>query len=156
MVENIKIQIMLRSEFWDKPPMIDLLINDIKIAHHTIDQKKYSIEDNLSLELGQPHHLKLRRHNKSDDQCVNSDGCTKDQYVIIDTVIIDGMDVQNLIWDRSWYEPQYPKVWAQQQMAAGTNLETKVKGQTWLSHNGVWNFTFFSPFYKFVISQFRN
>jgi hypothetical protein len=154
MHECIKVKIVLTAEFWDLFPMIDLIIDGITVSQHIIDQKKYTIEDTVDLAMDQPHLLQIRRKNKSDDQCMIVDGEKKDQYVIIDEVVIDGIDVQNLIWDRCWYEPEYPEIWADQQKKAGVVLESKVIGETWLSHNGIWNFEFSSPFYKFVIRQF--
>ena len=121
-----------------------------------MNKKFYTVEETVELELNMPHVLQIHRYNKSDDQCVTIEGHKKDQYVIIDNVIIDGIDVQNLIWSRGWYEPEYPVLWASEQAQAGIELETKVLGETWLAHNGIWNFVFSSPFYKFVISQFEN
>ena len=154
MNEKIKIQIKLTAEFWDKFPIVDLVLDNNRISHHVIDKKQYVIEDVVELEMDKPHLLQLRRSNKSDDQCIEINNQKQDQYVIIDEVSIDGINVENLIWNRSWFEPQYPVLWAEQQKENGIELETKVIGETWLSHNGVWNFEFFSPFYKFVISQF--
>jgi len=86
---------------------------------------------------------------------IDNNGSRFDQYVILNQVCIDGIDVQNLIWHRSWFEPIYSTVWKQQQIDAGVALEEKIIGETWLSHNGTWKFEFFSPFYKFIISQFE-
>lgn len=155
MFERVKIIIDITAEFWDQPPMIDLVINDTLIGKHVIDKKHYVIDHSVDLEISRSHKLKLKRYNKSDDQCTIVDGNKKDQYVILDRVSIDGIDIQNLIWSRSWYEPQYPEVWKQQQEQAGTMLEEKVIGETWLSHNGVWSFEFTSPFYLYVIKQFK-
>jgi len=152
--ERILIKIDIIAQFWHHPPMIDMLIDGVVVSQDVIDKKKYSIKNTVNLDINQIHLLQLRRYNKSDDQCVIVDGIKKDQYVIIDSVVIDGVNIQNLIWHRSWYEPQYPEVWAEQQKSAGVDLEPKVIGETWLSHNGTWNFEFSSPFYKFVISQF--
>lgn len=154
MIEKIKIVIDITCEFWDQPPLVDLIINDTMLGSHRIDSKKYVIEHYAELELEKSHLLKLKRYNKSDDQCTIVDGNKKDQYIILDRVSIDGIDVQNLIWSRSWFEPQYPELWRMQQEEAGVQLEDKVLGETWLSHNGVWNFEFTSPFYRYVIKQF--
>lgn len=155
MLERISIVIGLTTEFWDKPPMIDLLVDGVIIATHIINNKTYKIKTTVDLGLGQEHVLQLHRYNKSEGQCVIGDQIKKDQYVIVNDVIIDGINVQNLIWDRCWYEPEYPAVWAQQQQDAGVVLQSKVVGETWLSHNGTWHFVFSSPFYKFVIKQFE-
>lgn len=155
MIEAIEIQIDLTAVFWDRFPEADLLIDHVEISKHVIDRPKYQIKNTVSLAMDQPHFLQLSRRGKSDDQCRVVDGQQKDQYIIIDRVSIDGIDIQNLVWSQSWYEPEYPDAWSDQQRAAGIDLETKVLGETWLSHNGVWNFGFSSPFYKFLIDQFR-
>lgn len=155
MHEQIKIKINLIAEFWDRKPMVDMLVDKTVISRHIIDQKHYVIENTVDLEMNQTHLLQMHRYNKSDDQCVmNDDGKKKDQYIIIRDIVIDGINVQNLVWDRSWYEPEYPETWADEQKKDGVALEPTVKGETWLSHNGMWNFEFSSPFYKFVIKQF--
>ena len=155
MIERIEIQINLSGEFWDKFPMIDLILDTDVISRYTINQKKFCIKQIVDLELQKPHRLQLYRYNKFDNQCVIVENKKKDQYVIIDDIMIDGINIQNLIWSRCWYEPEYPEMWAKQQNEKGIELETKIIGETWLSHNGTWNFDFSSPFYKFVISQFR-
>jgi hypothetical protein len=155
MNENIKIKIDITAEFWDKLPMVDVILDNKLIHQHVIDQKKYVILHNIELELGKSHHLKLKRYNKTDDQCKIIDGEKKDQYIILDRVALDGIDVENLIWSRSWYEPDYPSIWKKEQEQSGIVLEKKIIGETWLSHNGEWNFEFFSPFYRFVINQFE-
>ena len=154
--ERIKISVDITAEFWDQPPMVDVFIDGICIGQHVIDSKKYHIEHEVLMRLDANHKLQLKRYNKSDDQCKVVDGEQKDQYIILDRICIDGIDIQNLVWSRGWYEPDYPMVWKQQQELAGTVLESKIIGETWLSHNGMWNFDFFSPFYKFVISQFKH
>ena len=155
MYEQIKIKIELSAEFWDCFPMVDMIVDKDTISQHTVNQKNYTIENTVNLQMDQTHLLQLYRYNKSDNQCVMIDDEKKDQYVIVNNVIVDGINVQNLIWDRCWYEPEYPEVWARQQKQAGIDLESKVVGETWLSHNGMWNFEFSSPFYKFVIKQFK-
>ncbi len=156
MKERIRFEFDIRSEFWDKFPMIEISVDDRIKCTKTLDQKqcKLSFEDDL--EFDRPHTVSLKRFNKTDDQCViDNNGSRFDQYVILNQVCIDGIDVQNLIWHRSWFEPIYSTVWKQQQIDAGVALEEKIIGETWLSHNGTWKFEFFSPFYKFIISQFE-
>lgn len=156
MQETIKFQLGIKSEHWDRYPMIDISVDGEIRCKRILDQSYQIVEFDCMLDFDNQHTLSIKRYNKSDDQCVvMPDGSRKDQYIIIDKVIIDGIDIQNLIWHRSWFEPDYPNAWAQQQYESGIWLETKVIGETWLSHNGTWFFEFTSPFYKFVISQFE-
>jgi len=156
MTENIKFEFYFTAEFWDLLPKIDIFVNHLLEGTYHVDKNKYYVCFFKKLDLNQSHLLSIKRYNKNDSQCtVESDGTKKDQYIIIDRVVIDGIDIQNLIWDRSWYEPEYPEVWKQQQISSGIELETSVPGEVWLSHNGIWYFKFRSPFYQFVIDQFR-
>jgi len=155
-IERIKIKINFFAEFWDQYPMIDISIDSIKISTHIINERYHTVESTVDLEMDKSHLLQIHRYNKSDDQCRIIDGEKKDQYIIIKNLLIDGIDIKNLIWSRSWYEPHYPESWVKEQIQAGIDLESKVLGETWLSHNGIWNFRFSSPVYKFIISQFRD
>jgi hypothetical protein len=156
MKENIKFEFELTAEFWDLPPIIDIRINQLLIQTHVVNQKKYNICFFHSLDLGEKYELSIYRYNKDDSQCViDSNGLTKDQYLIIDKIKIDNVDIQNLIDDRSWYKPEYPVEWAKQQIERGHKLEDTVPGELWLSHNGTWYFNFTSPFYQYIINQFK-
>jgi hypothetical protein len=156
MKERIKFQFDFSAEFWDLPPCVQIQIDDHAAWSGPITTKKASVEFWHELEFDRPHCIALQRSNKNPDQCrLLEDGSRLDQYVTIDRVIIDDINIQNLIWHRSWYEPDYPELWRKQQQDQGITLETQVIGETWLSHNGTWRFEFTSPFYQFVINQFR-
>lgn len=156
MQESIQFKFEFQSEFWDQPPIIDICIDQTLLWSGPVNLKKQTIEFTHTLECGQAHTIAIRRYNKTDDQCVIlSNRQRQDQYLIINQVIIDAVDIQNLVGHRSWYEPEYPELWAQQQQAQGIELESKVIGETWLGHNGTWYFQFTSPFYQYVIDQFR-
>lgn len=155
MKEKIKFNFNVTSEFWDLPPKIDILVNQDIIWSGPVDSPRQDIVVFHELTLGQDYVLSIRRYNKDNTQCkVSEDGSIKDQYLILNSVKIDDIDIQNLIWHNSWFEPIYPTEWALQQQQQGIILEDKVPGETWLSHNGTWYFKFSSPFYKFVINQF--
>ena len=153
--EKIKFDLYFKSIFWDRPPVLEVQIDSETVHTAAADCTEYHIGFYKILDF-KNHRLSIIRSNKSDDQCLVHDGEKKDQYVILERVCIDGIDIQNLVWHRSWYEPCYPSTWAAEQAANGILLEEKVIGETWLSHNGTWHFDFFSPFYKFLISQFEN
>lgn len=154
MKETIKFQMEFESHFWDRSPELRIFVDDKEMFHGFADQKHFSVNFICKLDFGL-HTLKIQRTNKTDDQCVTLDnGTTKDQYIILEKLTIDDINVQNLIWHRSWYEPDYPSNWKKQQIKLGNVLEEKIPGEVWLSHNGIWYFKFTSPFYKFVIDQF--
>lgn len=154
--ETIVLHLEFTSRFWDRPPEISIFVNAREVLHAAADQEKFVAEFEHCFEFGKPNLLSIKRTGKSDDQCViMPDGSMKDQILILDKVVIDGIDVQNLIWHRSWYEPIYPTRWQSEQEAQGISLESKILGETWWSHNGTWYFEFTSPFYRFVIDQFK-
>lgn len=156
MKERIRFQFDFIAEFWDLAPCVQIQIDDHVAWSGSITTKKSTVEFWHELEFNVPHSIVLQRSNKTPDQCrLLEDGSCLDQYVILNGVIIDDINIQNLIWHRSWYEPDYPKQWQQEQEASGVVLETQVVGETWLSHNGTWHFEFTSPFYQFVINQFQ-
>lgn len=154
--EKIKFEIDFTSQYWDQPPMVDLSIDDDLMASVSLVDQQQLVTFYADLDAGK-HRLRIKRYNKTADQCkFLEDGSLADQYAIINRIIIDGIDIQNLIQHRGWYEPIYPTEWADQQIQRGVVLEKQVIGESWLSHNGTWYFDFSSPFYKFVISQFES
>jgi hypothetical protein len=159
MIETLSFEIALWSDFWDQPPTARIKVNDQVFFENTIigdrGTNNYLIKFSADLDCGSKHCLQIERGGKNDTQCVVVDGGYKDQMLHIKQVKIDGIDIQNLVWHRSWFEPQYPEPWASQQQQKGVILESSVLGETWLGHNGTWFFEFHSPFYQFLISQFR-
>ena len=159
MTETLDFEIVFLSDFWDRPPSAKISVDDQILFQGDVvgdpEQNKHTVRFAIDLECDQQHCLQIDRSGKDDTQCVVADGISKDQILRILQLKIDGIDVQNLVWHRSWFEPQYPEPWASQQQQQGTILESAVPGETWLGHNGIWYFEFRSPFYQFLISQFR-
>lgn len=153
--EKILFEIGLAAEFWDKPPHATISIDGV---NHWHDDVLAPIANPLVVRFWNEfvfpstHTLSLTRTGKTPDQTqIFHDGSLKDQMLRLMSVRIDGIDIQNIVWHRSWFEPEYPVEWAQQQQDAGVVLETHVRGETWLGHNGTWRMDFTSPFYKFLI-----
>jgi len=144
------------SVYWDRPPWIKIFIDDEIKFDDAITTSNSIVKFSHKLRCGQDYQLKIERSGKTDDQCV-VDGLLRkqDQYIIIQKVVIDMIDIKNLIDDRCWYEPDYSRSWATEQLENDQILESKIIGETWLSHNGTWRFYFSSPIYQFVIKQFR-
>jgi len=150
--EKIKFEIWLGCEFWDQPPVIEILIdNELKFSNEMKLPEICKIEFFQNLAFDQPHLLEIKRSGKSDSQCLVSENkILKDQVAWIEKIVIDGVDVQNLIWSQSWFVPDYPEPWAAEQKRAGVELEEKVISGTIWGHNGIWSLGFTSPFYKFL------
>ena len=143
--EKIKFEFVLRPEYWDKPPYIQIFIDEeIKFDDSITETLHIVFDSNLDPGL---HQIKIVRSNKTNDQCIDG----KDQKIHLDKVVIDGINIRNIIWHYSWYEPEYPQPWALFQLKQGIKLEKKVIGETTFGHNGTWNLNFTSPFYSYVM-----
>jgi hypothetical protein len=76
----------------------------------------------------------------------------KDQLLNIKSIEIDEIDIGALVYE-GVYTPDYPEPWATQQRDAGVVLEKTSKNVTQMGHNGVWTFSFTSPFYMWLLEN---
>lgn len=141
--ELVNFQIELECHYKNTPPELSVYINDMVMFEQKITQTSTNIKFDHLLNFDSQYLLKIIRSGKHDSDPT--------QMLIIRKIIIDGIDVQNLIWAHSWYQPQYPEVWYQQQVAAGQTPDEQVPGETWLGHNGIWTLPFSSPFWRHLI-----
>lgn len=150
--ENIYFDIVLESTYWDKPPELEVVLDGESIGQYSIDQPDYTIRFKQVMLFDQLHLLELHRSGKTNDQTQVIDGVpVKTQMLHIKTIKIDNIDLRNLIWHSSWFEPEYPEPWASEQRASGVELEESVLGEVYLGHNGIWKFKFTSPIYQFLV-----
>jgi hypothetical protein len=145
-IEKIQFDITLVSEFWDKAPEVEILVDDISLMKQLVLQET-TLSFYVDLKMEQPHKLQIKRSNKTPDQCVDG----KDQILKITKIKIDHIDIENIFLSKSYFLPVYPEPWASQQKDLGIELETKVIGESYLGHNGTWVLEFFSPFYRYLI-----
>lgn len=157
--ETIAFELQVGTEFWDKPGDITVFIDsDLywqgKVYGHY--DRPDIIKFEATLACGMPHRLIIERQGKTPDQCVvTPDSINKDQMIRLLRVVIDGINIQNKVWHQSWFEPQYSQDWIEENLAQGIVLEKQVIGETWWGHNGRWYLEFASPFYRFLINDFR-
>jgi hypothetical protein len=137
--ETIKFKIYFKTHFGDQPPRAKISIDDMVKFDQAVDQDG-PVEFEHQLGFGS-HRLTINRYNKTD----------KDQILILDRMIIDGVDIQNIIDSLSYNEPDYPKLWALQQQQQGIVLEKRILAETHFGHNGTWSLEFTSPFYEFLM-----
>lgn len=151
--ELINFELVLDSVFWDQPPAVKITIDGEEKFNGPIAHSQ-TIKISHLFKFNQPHVLSLERYNKTPQQCrIKESGELDDQVLYIKQIIIDGIDVRNLIWHNSVFQPIYPKLWAAQQLQQGNTLKQLIIGETTLGHNGTWTFNFTSPFWKFLINQ---
>ena len=150
--ENIFFDIILDATYWDQPPKLEVLVDDKSVGTYTIDQPEFHIRFRRVMSFDQSHILELRRTGKTQDQTrILDDGTFETQMLHIKTIKLDNIDLRNLIWHSSKFEPEYPEPWASEQQSQGVKLEKQVLGEMYLGHNGTWSFTFTSPIYKFLV-----
>lgn len=143
--ELIQFQLDLSYNYTLTAPEIIVCLNGIVKFKEPLSGNNCSIKFEHVLDFGQPYTLHIYRAGKTDQD--------PGQMLIVDRIIIDGNNVQDLIWGCSYYEPSYPELWYSQQVAQGTTLETKVYGETHLGHNGLWTLNFTSPFWSYLLDQ---
>ena len=144
-METITFELDLQTEYWKDPPRIKILVDNV-IKFDDEIKTNGPVRFTADLAFG-AHLLQIHRTGKTNAQV----GPTVGQHVILNRVKIDGTDIRDLVWTRAYYVPEYPEPWASQQRQAGIELEQRVLGETCLSHNGVWNFEFKSPFYRYIM-----
>ena len=115
-------------------PIVTIFVDSIPMA---------GTKFNIELPFGK-HELSIQHSGKTNH--------VPEQFVKIKSVIIDGVDIQDILYTDSINTPEYPEPWASQQVEP---LEPHVIGQTELAFNCVWKLPFTSPFYEFVMNHVR-
>jgi len=154
--ENLKFKIKLYAQYWDKPPVAEIMIGDQSRFKQEItgtEQNPNVIEVYHDLEEGKEYKIVIHRTNKDDSQTVvDNNQIIKDQLLFIKSIEIDEIDLGGLIYE-GLYHPQYPEPWASEQKQAGKQLPVSFKNVTSMGHNGRWEITFTSPFYMWLLEN---
>ena len=155
--EKIKFKIQLYATMWNRPPIAEVLINDHQYFHGQIFGTKDDpniIEFEHEFEEGKDNSLVIKRTGKIPKETVAGvDGkVIKDQLLHIKTIDMDKIDIGVLVY-HGVFTPSYPEPWATQQRAAGVDLPVSLDKCVDMGHNGVWRFTFQSPFYMWFLDN---
>jgi len=154
--EKLKFKLELWSEYWDKKPTANILINDHSHCNQEItgtEKEPTIIEFEYELTEGEHYKLIIERSGKDFRQTVVEDGqITKDQLLHIKSIEIDEIDIGALVYE-GLYTPKYPEPWATQQKQAGKELPESFKNVTTMGHNGRWELSFISPFYMWLLEN---
>lgn len=140
--ENIIFELSFTSVYPDHPPGARIYVDD----HCAFDGKiawDQTIRFRHTLDFGMSHQLRIERYGKEKSRPIND----IHQTLILDKVKIDGVDIRNIIWSRSYNEPDYPESYSRDH----PNLEKLIIAETHFGFNGTWRLNFTSPFYKFVM-----
>lgn len=150
--ETIWFEIEFNAQYWDRPPYVDILIDGVSAFSDWVRDQDQVVRFQRTLAFGN-HTLQLIRSGKTDDQTRMIPTGFETQTLSITRMKIDNIDVRNLIWNDSFFIPEYPEPWASQQRNLGHDLEPSVRGELHFGHNGSWHFDFSSPFYKFLVQR---
>lgn len=149
--ETISFEFFFQADYWDKPPMVNITVDDVEKYYGEITKEKNYIKFFHTCSFDKEHNLCLERYNKSDDQVKVLDNEKLDQILKLEKLIIDGVNVRNIVYSYSVTNHHYPEVWAAEQQANGHFLDQNVVGNTIFAHNCTWNLNFTSPFYRFIM-----
>lgn len=143
MMEKIKFQFKFKYTYVDILPEIRIYIDDdLKFVTENEEHCEFWHECDFS-----DHVLRIERSGKT-NKC-------PEQTVELKQVVIDGIDIRNILWIKSYNENYWPEPWASQQREAGVVLEDPVIGETVFGHNCTWTLPFTSPFYNYVMEWLR-
>jgi len=175
--EKLKFRLELYATMWDRPPHVEILINDQSMFKKDITgslDKPDLLEFEYEMAEGQEYSLIINRSGKQgkaeltntkndhgivwpeqiESQTVaDEDGkIIKDQVLHIKSIEIDEINIGGLVYD-GVYTPRYPEPWAARQRESGAELPEFFKNVTQLGHEGEWKLTFSSPFYMWLLEN---
>ena len=154
--EKLKYKLELYSEYWDKAPIAEVLVNDKSYWNGEVKSSENNptvIEFTHESEENKEVNLVIKRSNKDKHQTKIEDSkFVKDQLLFIKSINIDEIEIGNMVYE-GVYRPEYLPEWAEQQRKAGVDLPETEKNVTCMGHNGVWTFTFSSPFYMWLLEN---
>ncbi len=155
--EKLKFKIELYATMWDKPPHVEVCIDEKSYFSADITGSKESpnmIEFESEFTEGKNYNLILKRSGKGRNQTVvNEKGdILKDQLLHIKSIEIDEINLGALVYEGE-YTPQYPEPWATQQRESGHDLKDSFKNVTQMGFNGQWSLGFASPFYMWLLEN---
>lgn len=142
--ETIVFQIDFQINAWDKPVDLEILVDDILVGNYSLYKNK-SVKFQQKLIMNQDHKLIIHRTGKTLDQT--------DQTANIESIFIDNINVKDIVVSSCEYYPDYPEPWASEQQAMGIDLEYPVKQELYFGHNGIWKYSFSSPFYRYLLHR---
>ena len=154
--ETLRFVLELYSEFWKRPPKVDIYVNGQSKYSSEITETKdkpHTVDFTHSFTEGDKISLVIDRQNKSStDTLVENNTIKKDQLLHIKSIAIDEIDIGGLVYE-GIYRPEYPEPWATQQRESGNDLKDSFKNVTSMGFDGEWRFTFGSPFYMWLLEN---
>lgn len=143
-VERLHFRIGISGTYWLKKPVYSVLVNSTEYVRATVSGASEEIEYvEFDCELNEGAHvLQIRLENKSDrDTVVDLNNViTQDMLLNIKSIEVDGIDLGNIIWNKSYFEGDEPD---------RPRLDNCVN----LGWNGSYILQFTSPFYLWLLEN---
>ena len=139
--ENLNFSISLTGTYWDHKPQFSVWLDDHVIMQSEIASQAEQIV-NFERKINEgPHFLKIRLENKTTSDTVIENGeVVKDMLLNIDSIEIDGIEIETLKWSQSKFFPDNP---------ARPILDNCVN----LGWNGTYKLNMTSPFYLWLLEN---
>ena len=141
--ETLNFKIGLSGTYWDKQPAYQVFLDDQLKAEGTASADISYIEFTADVPEDTEHQLIVKLCNKTPQDTIQSDDKTeilKDMLLNINSVEIDGINLDTLIWTASKFVPddsQFPEM----------------KNCVNLGWNGTYQFKFTSPFFVWLLEN---
>ena len=154
--EIISFKTSLYAQYWDKPPVVEIFLNDESFFKGEItnnEQDPYIVEFKKELQDEQDYKFTIKNIGKDDTQTVvENNEIIKDQLIFIKSIEIDNIDIGGIIYEGKYY-PEYPEPWATEQRSKGQTLPEFHTNVTSMGHNGRWELDFKTPFYMWLLEN---
>ena len=141
--ETLTIKIGLTGTFWDKRPEYSVVFNGKLIERSQVGTEQKLIEFPVEVEENSTCKLEIRLENKEDSDTIENNDKTiiiKDLLLNIESIEIDDISLEQLIWDASNFIPDDP---ARPVIPKCVNL----------GWNGAYTLEFTSPFYLWLLEN---
>jgi hypothetical protein len=151
--ETLNFKITLSGTFWEKRPKFSIWIDDTKIQDGEITGTEHQVIE-FSRELSETdHQLKIRLENKEDTDVLKDNyddpvnfKVFNDMLLNIESIEIDDISLENLIWTLSKYYPDSKE-------NVNDNGGEHLTGCVNLGWNGAFVLEFTSPFYIWLLEN---
>jgi hypothetical protein len=145
--ELINFELVLYSKYWNTPPYVEVSVDD-EIKHQCKLTDEYTtIKFSHQLDFNMHHKINILRQGKTmRESRMLMDRTWETQECGITRLYVDDINIRNILWDKSYFEPEYDK------FQSGDKI---VPGECCFGFNGKWTLDFTSPFYQYVVDCVR-
>jgi hypothetical protein len=144
--ETLKFRITLESEFWDRPPEFQVLVDNVPVSlEPVVLQSGVSAVFEFEQQLTDGDHtvgVRLLNKRAELDTVMDGDRIVKDQLLTIKEIVIDDVNLFRQLYGHSEYHLDEP--WQGQSM---------IPNQSCMGWNGVIQLKFSTPYYFWLIEN---